>query len=721
MMVWALALALLAPMPQAAQQSLSGPVSSQQAQKQKEEQAPVIRTFADLVLIDVQVLDRAGKPVRGLKQEQFTLLEDDKAQKLLSFDYYDIEAIETAGRQDTQPVVVSLGAVASPEKVRELVRDRRMIVLFYDLTSLQPDELLRAVDGGQRFIREQMTPADLVGVVLFGNRLGVLADFTNDRDFLQAAIARLAPGKDAQLAQTLEATAPAGEETVTEDTGAAFTPDETEFNIFNTDRKLAAVEGLCELLRPIPGKKSVIQFTGGITQTGQENRSQLRAATNAANRANVSLYTVDARGLQAALPGGDATQGSAAGTAMFSGQAVFRQASSRNESRETLSTLASDTGGKAFYDTGDFKEVFAKVQEDSSGYYLLGYYSSNPARDGRWRRVRVRLNLPGAKLRFREGYYAPKDYGHFTAEDRERQLDEAMRAENPRVELPVVVDTSQFRLNERETFVPVAAKLASSALEWAEKRGRKEAEFDFAAEVRFLGPQGQLGPPVGALRDTIRVKLEQQRFEQIAQRSLVYQGGIILGPGRYRLKFLARENETGRIGTFEQDLLIPQREASRLELSSLMLSSQVEAVRKTSEVEKRALAEDARLGRSPLEVGGERVIPSVTRVFTTQQRLYILFQAYLPSKVEAAQLRAGLIFFRSGERLSETPLIEPAEVDAKTRTAVFRLSVPLEKFAPGRYVVQAVAVQAGGEQAAFARNYFALRPPATLKAASGGN
>jgi hypothetical protein len=258
-------------------------------------------------------------------------------------------------------------------------------------------------------------------------------------------------------------------------------------------------------------------------------------------------------------------------------------------------------------------------------------------------------------------------------------------------------------------------------LEWAEKRGRKEAEFDFAAEVRFLGPQGQLGPPVGALRDTIRVKLEQQRFEQIAQRSLVYQGGMILGPGRYRLKFLARENETGRIGTFEQDLLIPQREASRLELSSLMLSSQVEAVRKTSEVEKRALAEDARLGRSPLEVGGERVIPSVTRVFTTQQRLYILFQAYLPSKVEAAQLRAGLIFFRSGERLSETPLIEPAEVDAKTRTAVFRLSVPLEKFAPGRYVVQAVAVQAGGEQAAFARNYFALRPPATLKAASGGN
>src|SRR5712692_4333139 len=419
----------------------------------------VIRTSSDLVLIDAQVTDRSGKPVKGLKPEQFTLLEDDKLQRISSFDYYDIEAIETAAAEDAQPVVVTLGGVSAPEKVREAVHDRRMLVLFFDMTSLDPDQLLRSTAAAQRFLREQMTPADLVAVVAFSKQLRVGSNFTNSRGLLQRAVARLVPGAESQLAGMADAAPAPGEEAVNEDTGATFTADETEFNIFNTDRKLAAVEALAELLRDIPGKKSVIHFTGGITQTGMENRTQLRAATNAANRANASIYTVDSRGLLATIPGGDPSAGTAAGTAMFSGAAVFRQAGSRQDSRETLATLASDTGGRAFFDVGDFREVFQKVQADASGYYLLGYYSSNPQRDGRWRRLKVRLAAPGAssggRLRFREGYYAPKDYAVFTAEDRERQLEEAMRAETPRVELALALETGHFRLAKDEIFVSI--------------------------------------------------------------------------------------------------------------------------------------------------------------------------------------------------------------------------------------------------------------------------
>ena len=678
----------------------------------------VIRTSTDLVLIDAQVTDRSGKPVRGLKPEQFTLLEDDKPQRISSFDYYDIEAIETAAAEDAQPVVVTLGGVSAPEKVREAVRDRRMLVLFFDMTSLDPDQLLRSTAAGQRFLREQMTPADLVAVVAFGNQLRVVANFTNNRGLLQHAVARLVPGAESQLAGMADAAAAPGEEAVNEDTGAAFTADETEFNIFNTDRKLAAVEALADLLRDIPGKKSVIHFTGGITQTGEENRSQLRAATDAANRANVSFYTVDSRGLLATIPGGDPNTGAATGTAMFSGAAVFRQVQSRQDSRETLATLANDTGGRAFFDTGDFREVFQKVLADAAGYYLLGYYSTNPKSDGRWRRVKVRVDAAGLRVRYREGYYAPKDYGIFTTEDRERQLEDAMRAETPRVELPVALETAHFRLGKGQIFVSIAAKLASSALQWAEKRGRHEVEFDFAVEVR----EEKSGGVAGALRDTVKVKLGAERFQQIGQRALVYQGGMILGPGSYRLKFLARENETGRIGTFEQELVLPAPQSERLELSSVLLSSQLEAVRKPSEVgkevEKKALAMDARLKTSPLEMGGERIIPSVTRVFTTQQKLYVFFQAYLPPKSHETTLRAGLIFFRNGERVSATPMIEPAEVDAKTRAKPFRISLPLEQLPPGRYTVQAVVVEAGGEQAAFARSYFALRPPPAQAAAN---
>ena len=122
------------------------------------------------------------------------------------------------------------------------------------------------------------------------------------------------------------------------------------------------------------------------------------------------------------------------------------------------------------------------------------------------------------------------------------------------------------------------------------------------------------------------------------------------------------------------------------------------------------MAPAARMQHTPLEVGGERVIPSVTRVFTPEQRLYVLFQAYVPPKADASKLRAGLVFFRNGARVTETPTVEPAEIDAKTHLAVFRISLPLEKFAMGRYMVQAVVVEAGGTHAGFERNYFALRP-----------
>ena len=679
-----------------------------------------IRTTVDLVEIDVQVTDRDGKPVKGLKQEQFTVTEDGKAQKVSSFEYNDIEKIETASAAGEAPITVPIGSVASSEPIKAAVHDHRMIVLFFDLTSLQPEDLLRSTRAAEKYLREQMTPADLVGVVAFGNTLRVVANFTNDRELLQQSVEALIPGHEAALAQLADAaTAANGEASVTEDTGAAFTADDTEFNVFNTDRKLAAMEAVCEVLEGIPGKKSVIQFTSGVTQTGEENRSQLIAATNAANRSNVSIYTVDSRGLLTATPGGDASAGASSGTAMFSGATVVSQSQSRQDSRETLATLAGDTGGRSFFDTGDFGKVFQSVQNDNSGYYLVGYYSADAARDGRWRRVHVKIaELPaGAHVRTREGYYAPKNFGVFTTEDRERQLEDAFRSDTPEVELPVAVETAQFRLDGNQVFVPIAAKLAPSALQWAQKRGSRETSFDFAVEVR----DAKTNRVAGALRDTIAVKVDAEHFQDMQQRALVYQGGIILSPGEYKLKFLARENESGRIGTFEDKLTLLPPQPDRLQLSSVLLSSQVEAAQNTAQVKTQAFAKDAKMKSSPLEVGGERIIPSVTRMFTDQQTLYVFFQAYLPQKAEASSLRAGLVFFRNGQRLSETPMVEPAEYTEKTHTASFRISLPLSGLNAGRYTVQAIVVDAGTSFAAFARNYFALRPAAKPAASLGGS
>ncbi len=246
------------------------------------------------------------------------------------------------------------------------------------------------------------------------------------------------------------------------------------------------------MLGAIPGRKSVIDFTSGITQTGEENRAELRAATDAANRADVCIYSIDARGLFATVPGGDATANAATGTSMFSGASVYHQTDQREDSRDTLATLSTDTGGKAFFDLGDLSDAFPSIEQENTGYYLLGYYlGANVKRDGSWHAIRVKTSAAGLRVRYRTGYYAPRDFQHLEKEDREQRLADAMSSENPVVELPIAVETSMFRLDDRRVYIPISAKLSSSALDWAEKRGLREAGFDFAAEVRAV-PSGQV-------------------------------------------------------------------------------------------------------------------------------------------------------------------------------------------------------------------------------------
>jgi VWFA-related protein len=689
-------------------------------QSSKQNSVSVLRTSSDLVRIDVEVTDKSGKPIKGLRADQFVVTDNGKRQDISSFSYADIESIEAAGAEDAKPVVVPVDnegpTVPSAEAISDQLRDRRLIVLFFDLTSMQADDLIRAHDAAQKFVKQQMTKADVVAVVAFSTRITVLANFTNDRATINKAIAQLTANSSSDLASPLYAAAENGEYDVQEYTGAAFTPDETEFNVFNTDQKLAAVEGLANVLGGIPGRKALVEFTGGITQTGEENRTQLRAATDAANRADVSIYSIDSRGLFAAPPGGDTTTNAATGTSMFTGASVFHQTDQREDSRDTLATLSTDTGGKAFFDLGDLSEAFPKIQQDNTGYYLIGYrLGADVKRDGRWRAIRVKVSAPGAHIRYREGYYAPRDFQHLEKEDRDQQLANAVNSDNPVVELPVAVETGMFRLSEQQTYVPVAAKISASALDWAEKHGKREAEFDFAVDVRAV-PSGQA---VAQLRDTTQVNLDPERFQQINQKNLLYQGGVVLAPGNYRLKFVARENESGKIGTFEQNLSVPAAQPGKMTLSSVLLSSQLVPVQKSSEVQTKGQGVRAKLANSPLEINGETIVPSVTRLFTQSQTLYVFFQAYFPEKTENKEafdgnsLRAGLIFFRNGLQVNATPLLAPSEVDPKKYTASFRISLPLAKLQGGRYTVQAVVIAPGTQHSAFSRAYLALQYPPT--------
>src|SRR4030095_13792616 len=318
------------------------------------------------------------------------------------------------------------------------------------------------------------------------------------------------------------------------------------------------------MLGSIEQKKSVLYFSGGMTRSGNNNQVELRLATSNAVRANVSIYPVDTRGLQAVVPGGDASRPSARGVGAFSGRGVSQQFDRLFASQETLLTLASDTGGRAFIDTNDFGEAFLQVQRDTSLYYLLGYNSTNTLRDGRFRRISVRVKKAGDRVEHRAGYYAERDFAHTGKQDRERQLQEQLAAPVSATDLPVVMTAGWFRLAADRYFVPLSVAVPGSALDASLKRNT----LDVLGLVR-----DEQGRPVGRVRETLDVSPDGSAG--FRSRQMLYQAGLTLPPGRFLAKVVVRENANGTMGSFETGVFVPDLRQAPVKVSSITLSTQI--------------------------------------------------------------------------------------------------------------------------------------------------
>ncbi len=701
----------------------------------------VLHSQTSLVLVDVRVRDRSGRFVTDLKASDFKILEDGTPQTITSFSLENVERLETATGENGPPPTIDLAKLpptTPAAKVTQVLQDHRLMVLFFDMSSMPVDDLMRSVKAANDFVRTRMTPADLVAVATYTSNLRIAQNFTNDRDALDKALKSLRLGESASLAAAgtegeAGGTNANGEEIVNQDVSAAFTPDETEFNIFNTDQKLSAIESLADMLKDVPGRKSVIHFSSGIQRTGIENQAQLRAAADAANRANVSLYTVDARGLAGLPPGGDASVASPSGTALYSGSAVASQISGLHGSRETLATLATDTGGRTFYDLNDFAPAFREVQSENSSYYLLGYSPSNTKSDGRFRHIRVEVDRAGVKVESRPGYFAPKSFRQFTREDKELQLQQAMDLDTPFVDLPLAVEPAYFRQPDGKFYIVLAAKIPGSAISFLSKSETHQTEFDFAWRAA-----DSAGHPVAVLRDTLPVKLDPDTYQQVISGNILYEGGIVLPPGKYNLKVVARENQSGRLGTFEQQLVLPAAGESGLALSSVVVSNQLQDL--TSGPKSRP-RRDKKARDNPLEMGGRSVLPSVTRVFRTDQKLYIYLESYAgkvakgtreaPAEASAPSAAAdqlppsvALVFFRGAVKISEAGPFSGKVQKAQAPSGETRyfVEVPLAKFPPGRYWMQVNVLDPAADRVAFARVPLAImRSPAAPAAARSGS
>ncbi len=581
--------------------------------------------------------------------------------------------------------------VAKPEDLR----NHRLIVMFFDLTSMQPEDLDRCVKAARDFLTNKMQPADLVALVSLDDTLKVDQDFTSDK----AVLANEVGIYNGTEGQGFTPGATANSNQVEDTTG--YTPDESEYNDLNTDRELYALRAISKSLEKITEKKSLLYFSGGISRDGIENQASLRAAVNSAVRANLSIYSVDTRGLQAISPLGDASTGSTRGSGAFNGGALTNNMNSNFASQEVMATLSSDTGGKAFFDSNDFAPAFAQVQRDTSAYYAIGFHSSNPARDGKYRKLTIKINRPGMKLEYRPGYYAPADFKHSGREDRERELEEQLTSDLPATDVAVYLDAMYFRLDENRFFVPVSLIVPGSQIPFVKGGDKDKATLDIIGEVI-----DEVKRPIGNARETVKLNLDPAL--QARQKNIEYTTSFNLPPGKYHLKFVVRENQTGRMGSFEADITLPDMKKQPLKMSSIVLASARQPSKKSS----------------PLVRAGEEYIPNISHVFRQDQHLYLLYEVYGPAKEKLAEgqpkgtkaginLLSSLELIQGSTKVYETPLVQAKAVNVEGRDAVaVELDVPLDGLKPGSYVCQLNVIDDAGGSFAFPRFAVLVREPA---------
>ena len=658
-----------------------------------------LKMNGELVLTNVVVRDaKTGEVVRGLKQSDFSIYENGKQQQIASFDFESVDRATPLNEATVSGLAAGLNGNASKAVVvakPEDLRNHRLIVMFFDLTSMQPEDLDRSVEAAKDFLKTKMQPADLVALVSLGDTLKVDQDFTADKDALVNEVGVYNGTEGAGFAAGADANTNQEEDTT------GYTPDESEYNDLNTDRELFALRAISKSLEKITEKKSLLYFSGGISRDGIENQASLRTAVNAAVRANLAIYSVDTRGLEAISPLGDASKGSLRGTGAYNGGAIRNNMNANFASQEVMATLSTDTGGKAFFDSNDFAPAFAQVERDTSAYYAVGFRSSNPARDGRYRKLTIKLNKPGMKIEYRPGYYAPADFQHSGHEDRERELQEQMASDLPATDMAVYLDAMYFRLDENRFYVPVSIIVPGSQIPFVKGGDKDKATLDIIGTVI-----DEVKRPIGQARETVKLNLDPSL--QARQKNIQYTTSFNLPPGKYRLKFVVRENQTGSMGSFEAEINLPQMKKSPMKMSSIVLASLRQPSKK----------------QSPLVRNGEEYVPNISHVFRQDQHLYLLYEIYSPAREKVAEnqpkgtkpginLLSSLELLQGATKVYETPLVQAKTVNVEGRDAVaIELDVPLAGLKPGSYLGQLNVVDDAGGSFAFPRFAVMVREAA---------
>lgn len=545
----------------------------------------VVKISVNLIQVDVTVTDSKGNPVTDLKPEDFEILENGEKQKISNFSF--VSAVRTRAAE-VKPVKDKVDIPVPPTAVRR--EDvRRTIALVVDDLSLSFRSAYDVRRALRKYVDEQMRDGDLVAIIRTGSGTGALQQFTTDKQLLYAAIERVKwnPAGNGGVSTFAPITdydeLPDVQSQNEEDEQYAVDYSLEDFReSFFATGTLGALRYIVRGMGELPGRKSVVLFSDGFRMCRTDSRGFIdcdrvydfvKQVVDAANRASVVFYTIDARGLQTVGVTAEDNVNNASPQRIAQIQADRR--SQLIETQQGLSYLARETGGFSIVNSNDLNRGVQRVVEDQS-YYLLGYIPDDDTFDAakrRFNKLEVKVKRSGVNVRHRSGFFnvataeKPKETQATTPGSR---LQNALFS-------PFAVNGISLRLNtlfandaKNGSYVRSLLHVRADDLTFTdEPNGSKKAVFDVLA-ASF----GDTGQPVDQIAKNYTLRTTAEGLERLKKEGFVYYFTFaVKKPGPYQFRVAIRDGSSDKVGSASQFISVPDLKKGRLTISGIVLEN----------------------------------------------------------------------------------------------------------------------------------------------------
>lgn len=632
-----------------------------------QDQTPSFRAGVDLVRLDVSVLDKDRRPVQGLAAADFTVLENGKPQHVVT-----VSSVAAADRDPPRSAWMRYATrdVAANDLADEL-GDGRLFAIVFDDLSLPPDDadILLTARSAARHIVDLLGPSDRAAVV-FAQDAGKTQDFTDDHGKLLDAIDRLQPHDPFSIEPTPNGPGPGGG-----DMAQRFSPLLARSPCLRNEPVLPALDAVVSQLAAVPGRRKTLFYLGvGVVLGAGRGTCDatltgvLRDVLRRAQRANVNIHGLDPGGYdsyrQYLLRQGAARE--------QEGRIGGRRLPSANVDamHDFIRTIASNTGGRAVIDTDAIEPAVDRIFEEDGSYYLIGYEPSNPAADGKFRKVEVSVARPGATVRTMSGYWAPEPSG---AQD--RRGDQALTS----LDLSLAGLASGQGIPLRVSAVPLAASTTprqadvgiALTVRWPSIRA---AMADTLTIVRTIyDADGRPGPPVQELLPvTIQPDAGGETHVDVRRQ-------VPLPPGRYQFRFNVKSAKLNQEGSVYADVEVPDFGRAPLSLSGVVLGAPADAL-------------------APAEAAWP-VVPTTARDFSSGEHLESVVRVFQGGDAPPAEVAVTTEIFDAADvsHFSVTHTLA-AERFGTARSVADAVALPLDRLASGPYLLSVTASGPGGRK-----------------------